>query len=273
MKNKAILKIKKGDCKMKTPNNITKQMVLLIALMMLSLQLSKASEIVIQEAKGKLDINSKIVVPINILPEEGEQISCLQLDVRYDPEKINLDNVLIGDSALKSEKEIEYAKIGDDTIRILLHGLNNTIMSQGTIAKLECSLTQIASAGPSPLMLLNTVASDPSAKATPIAAKDNAIVIEAPVYIDLSELKVYPNPFKPSLNHTKVTFKNLPVESRVKLYTLTGEMVIELKDPTGSEIEWDVKNEDGKEVASGTYYYSIISEDDEKETGRIVVVR
>lgn len=69
----------------------------------------------------------------------------------------------------------------------------------------------------------------------------------------------YPNPFNLS---TEITFQ-LPVESKVslKIYNTKGQLVRSLIDDEKSKgfysISWDGKDQSGKEVASGIYFYRL----------------
>jgi len=70
-----------------------------------------------------------------------------------------------------------------------------------------------------------------------------------------SDVKYYPNPLQPSKgpNYSKMQFSNIPPETRIKIYTMLGQIVRELKaDATGTAI-WDGKNNAGEQAASGVY--------------------
>lgn len=69
----------------------------------------------------------------------------------------------------------------------------------------------------------------------------------------LSAPKAFPNPLRPSLGHTAVTFVNLPAGSRVRVYTLVGELVRDLTASGAGLASWDGKNASGVRVASGVY--------------------
>ena len=71
----------------------------------------------------------------------------------------------------------------------------------------------------------------------------------------------YPNPFNPS---TIIKFA-LPVQKRIslKVYDLLGKEVRTLIDnqlyqPGTSEVTWDGRDDGGRQVASGTYFYTLI---------------
>jgi hypothetical protein len=76
------------------------------------------------------------------------------------------------------------------------------------------------------------------------------------------QLYNYPNPFNPI---TKIIF-NLPEEGNVKLeiYNIKGQKVKTLLDcymsPGRSELIWNGKDDNGKRVSSGVYFYQLVTE-------------
>lgn len=82
----------------------------------------------------------------------------------------------------------------------------------------------------------------------------------------------YPNPFQTRLGHTAVVFDNLTAEFRLRIYTVTGELVYDKTLTTGDgKFAWDVTNNDGERLAGGMYIYLLTGGG--KKTGKIVVIR
>ncbi|MCX8093637.1 MAG: PA14 domain-containing protein [Candidatus Goldbacteria bacterium] len=69
----------------------------------------------------------------------------------------------------------------------------------------------------------------------------------------------YPNPYKSNGEKNGIKFANLPPSCRVQIYTVSGEMVISLDRYTGTRIIWDAKNQKGKDVSPGIYYYVVFN--------------
>lgn len=66
--------------------------------------------------------------------------------------------------------------------------------------------------------------------------------------------RAFPNPMRPALGETYMTFSLLPPNARVRVYTLTGVLVKDLTaDGTGT-VDWDGTNQAGAQVASGVYF-------------------
>lgn len=90
---------------------------------------------------------------------------------------------------------------------------------------------------------------------------------------DLSTAHCYPVPFKPSIGHTKITFKDLTRDAEIKIYTISGELVITLiKSDTNDYLEWDVKNSRGEAISSGVYIYRIKSVNSSKK-GKLMIIK
>ena len=91
---------------------------------------------------------------------------------------------------------------------------------------------------------------------------------------DLSVSHVYPNPYKPSIGHTKIYFANLTSRTKVQIYNTAGELVYEdEKDTPTGELTWDVKNNKAENVASGVYMYMITNNAGQAKKGKLAIIR
>lgn len=83
------------------------------------------------------------------------------------------------------------------------------------------------------------------------------VAIAAPAS-NLSQVAVYPNPFRPSQAAQLaqgITFDSVPANTTIAIYTLAGDLVKQLKDDNGDGmVAWNAKNENGDDVASGVYF-------------------
>ena len=89
---------------------------------------------------------------------------------------------------------------------------------------------------------------------------------------DLSEVKVYPNPYKDEYGTDIITFANLTENAKIQIYSISGKLVIEA-EADSIEYKWDLKNEDGKDIASGVYIYYISNDKGDRAVGKFVVIR
>ena len=71
---------------------------------------------------------------------------------------------------------------------------------------------------------------------------------------NLSSPKVFPNPFRPALGHTSITFSQMPANTRVRIYTILGELVRDLSTDDTGIARWDGANREGRAAASGGYF-------------------
>lgn len=93
------------------------------------------------------------------------------------------------------------------------------------------------------------------------------------VAANLESLIVYPNPFKPGVGHTKITFAALTEQATIRIFTLAGELV-KKQDVSGQYgWDWDGKNMDGKKVARGIYIWVVTNPAGEKRTGKIAIIK
>lgn len=96
---------------------------------------------------------------------------------------------------------------------------------------------------------------------------------------NLSQVGVVPNPYRaaeawnPSAGH-ELHFVNLPAQARIRIYTLAGDLVRDIRhgDPVRDFERWDLKNGAGRDVASGIYMYRVEAERFTYQS-RFVVIR
>lgn len=91
---------------------------------------------------------------------------------------------------------------------------------------------------------------------------------------NLKSAVVYPNPFRPSLGHTAVTFNNLTASARLRVYKVSGELVYDAAiTTTDGTFLWTAVNNDGDALATGVYVYLLTSNGAGKKTGKLAIVR
>lgn len=90
---------------------------------------------------------------------------------------------------------------------------------------------------------------------------------------DYDKLLVYPNPYRVP-NENPVTIDGLTENSNMKILSVDGILVREIKTPGGRLGFWDGKDENGSTVSSGIYVVVGYSEDGAQTgTGKIAVIR
>jgi ligand-binding sensor domain-containing protein len=89
----------------------------------------------------------------------------------------------------------------------------------------------------------------------------------------LNSLKIYPNPYYvPSAQ--RVVIEGLTRNAFLKIVTPSGRLVRDVRSLGGGVIEWDGKDNNGNDVASGVYLAVVITEDGKQSAlGKIAVIR
>jgi hypothetical protein len=104
---------------------------------------------------------------------------------------------------------------------------------------------------------------------------------------NLSNIYLYPNPFVPydgdpntgqpfvrGLDGTGIIFKNLTTHVDIDVYSVAGRKVATIRARnTGGKLQWDARNDDGREVASGTYFAIVRTPGGERAVVKFVVIR
>jgi len=62
------------------------------------------------------------------------------------------------------------------------------------------------------------------------------------------------NPIMPSRGVPTATFSNLPANTRLRIYTISGLLVKNLMTDASGMATWDATNQSGRQVASGVYF-------------------
>ncbi|MDI6734953.1 MAG: T9SS type A sorting domain-containing protein [bacterium] len=83
-----------------------------------------------------------------------------------------------------------------------------------------------------------------------------------------NRIYAYPNPFIKSI-HRDIRFRDIPLGGIIKIYTIAGEKVVELREDNGDyEVIFDARD-----LASGIYIYVVTTPQGHKEIGKIGVIR
>ncbi len=90
---------------------------------------------------------------------------------------------------------------------------------------------------------------------------------------DLASVRVYPNPWRHDRDAGKsVTFDGLTINSRIRIFTVSGHEV-KTFPARSTSVTWDLTNDSGDHVASGVYLYLITTDQGQKKTGQLVIIK
>ncbi len=86
-------------------------------------------------------------------------------------------------------------------------------------------------------------------------------IMQAHPEAGLSDVKVYPNPYRPNSVSGAMNFTNMTPYAKVRIYTFLGELVRELKADGNGMAHWDGLNRSGLKTASGVYIAFVQTKD------------
>lgn len=86
-------------------------------------------------------------------------------------------------------------------------------------------------------------------------------IMQAHPEAGLSDVKVYPNPYRPNSVSDVMHFTNMTPYARVRIYTFLGELVREIKADGNGMAHWDGLNRAGLKTASGVYIAFVQTKD------------
>jgi len=121
---------------------------------------------------------------------------------------------------------------------------------------------------------------DPESGA-PMAIVPTKIYTESVVDVDMSRIKVVPNPYKgtalfESRYEDKVRFTNLPPSCKITIFTINGDLVDTVYHNDGTDAQlWDLISRNSQRVVSGLYIYVVETKEPEykKQIGKFVIIR
>ena len=90
---------------------------------------------------------------------------------------------------------------------------------------------------------------------------------------DLSNIKIYPNPYKPNSHSGLMNFSNMPKGTQIRIFTATGELVKKFTVSDYGMAHWDAKNESNRKVASGVYIAIFKSPSGDKKMKKVAIER
>jgi len=86
---------------------------------------------------------------------------------------------------------------------------------------------------------------------------------------NLNSVIVYPNPYKPHLGHTSITFAGLTGKADIRIFNIAGEEVAKFEETDADGIyRWQ-----NPKLASGVYIYLITNNQKQKAIGKIGIVK
>ena len=112
--------------------------------------------VVFELSKLNYDINQEALTQVLLYNSRGFKPVAFQFDITYNPETVKIIELLPGDAIILAGKELNYNKIRDGVVRLIVFGFNQNIIEDGEVIKIR-------------LMPLNT---NPDIKITQLVVSD-----------------------------------------------------------------------------------------------------
>jgi len=92
---------------------------------------------------------------------------------------------------------------------------------------------------------------------------------------DLSNVYVYPNPYRARSHGTTMTIAGLPVTATVRIYSPDGRLVrvLDVSQNRDGGAEWDLENRRGERVPAGVYLFRVNAPDQSPVLEKAAVIR
>lgn len=98
-------------------------------------------------------------------------------------------------------------------------------------------------------------------------------VMQANHSSSVTEVRAYPNPLRSARGDNTMFFDQMPPQSRVRIYTLTGELVRDLTANDQGQAPWDGHNQSGESAASGVYFALVQGGSSGSKTIKVAIQR
>jgi len=134
----------------------------------------------IQEVNGSP--MGTIIVPVELDSQGNGFPAALNLDISFDNAVMDLQDVTISDSALSAGKELVYVLVSDNIARIVVYGLEQNTMMDGSLFDLEFASTSSEN-GTYPLSISSLTLADPQAVELRGTGVDGAVIISSETQI------------------------------------------------------------------------------------------
>jgi uncharacterized repeat protein (TIGR01451 family) len=129
-------------------------------------------------------------IPIQIALQGAASPAALQIDITFDAQKLTFASVRVGPQATSAGKSVTANATGNNTVRLLVSGVNQTAIATGITAYATFNLSQQFTTGTTPLTLLNCAASDASGNLV-AASCGAAATIKTPPACDINADQKY----------------------------------------------------------------------------------
>jgi hypothetical protein len=124
------------------------------------------------------------LVLINLVSEPGAQVAAVSFDLSFDTAQLTFKGAAAGTAALNAGKEVASSILSPGLLRVIVYGLNQTAIGDGSILKLTFDI-QAGASGAIPLKISNAAAAAPDASPVDVTPQNGTIYLPAPTFVDV----------------------------------------------------------------------------------------
>jgi hypothetical protein len=136
----------------------------------------QAATLTIGSASGSPGTKN-ISIPINLTSASGERVCGFNFDLSFDTSKLSFKDVTLGSAATQVGKSLSYSQPSSNTIRVVVVGLNQNIIGDGTVLTFTFDVLSNAPAGKTELAITKPSLSDQNGKALAVNIKDGELEV------------------------------------------------------------------------------------------------
>jgi hypothetical protein len=259
---------------------------LLCLLLFSSLAFGDTVSVLIPDTTGAPEEIIKVPILVeDILP--SDTVRSAEISLSFNPTIIQSESISVIFTGTLSKNWLPAVFISDSVINIALAGADS-ISGSGALVYLRLKVPSSASPGDSTVIHFKKMKFNEGAP--PVLVKDGILKITPTAVHEDDNLNLpsgfslgqnYPNPFNPA---TTIPFQVeggqwsvvSPIHTTLVIYNILGQKVRTLVDEEmlrgGYQVIWDSKDDRGKEVPSGVYFYRLKS-GSTSETRKMVLMR
>jgi hypothetical protein len=121
--------------------------------------------------------NKNISIPINLTSAPGEKVCGFNFDLNFDSTKLSFKEVALGSVATQVGKSLSYSQPNSNTIRVVVVGLNQNVIGDGTALNFTFDILNNAPAGKTELTITKPSLSDPNGKSLAVNVGGGALEV------------------------------------------------------------------------------------------------
>ena len=155
--------------------NLVCYMVAFIGILIITSNL-KAATLSVGSNSGAPD-DKNITIPINLTSSPGEKVCGLNFDLNFDTSRMFFKEVTLNQVAMDADKSLSYSQPSSNTIRVVVIGLNQNVIGDGTVLNFTFDVLNNVSGGKAKLNIMDPSISDPKGKQLAVNTVDSAIIL------------------------------------------------------------------------------------------------